>query len=114
MRSRTAGDRGSVTAEFATVIPAVVLVLAGCLACVQLAGQQVRLQDAAADASRALARGDASAASRATSLVPGARLASTASGDLVCARLTARANSPVGAVLGVTLQARSCALGGGE
>jgi len=114
MRSRTAGDRGSVTAEFATVIPAVVLVLAGCLACVQVAGQQVRLQDAVADASRALARGDAPAARRATSIVPGARLSSTASGDLVCARLTVRSSTPMGAVLGLTLSARSCALGGGE
>jgi len=114
MRSRTAGERGSVTAEFATVVPAVVLVLACCLASVQIAGQQVRLQDAAADAARSLARDDPAAAASAVAAVPGARLTRSASGDLVCARLAARSTSPVGTVLGLTLVARSCALAGGR
>jgi len=104
-----------VTAEFATVMPAVVLVLACALASVQLAGQQVRLQDAAADAARSLARGDppGTVAGRVARAVPGAALGSSSSGELVCARLSVRAASPVGAVLGLTLRARSCALAGG-
>ena len=48
MRSHSAGDRGSITAEFAAVVPAVMLVLAGSLVCLQLGSQQLRLQDAAA------------------------------------------------------------------
>ena len=109
-----AGDRGSVTAEFATVVPAVVIVLACCLASVQIAGQQMRLQHTAAEAARSLARDDPAAASTATATVPGARLTRSASGDLVCARLEARSTSPVGTVLGLTLVARSCALAGGK
>ena len=46
------------TAEFAVALPAIALVLAACLASVQLVGQHVRLTDAAADAARALGRGE--------------------------------------------------------
>ena len=110
------GERGSVTAEFAMVLPAVILVLACCLASVQLAGQQVRLQDAAADAARAISRGDSAgaAASRAAAAVPGATLATSTRGDMVCAHLTTRSSSPLGTILGVRLSASSCALGGGR
>jgi len=105
------GDRGSVTAEFAAVVPAVILLLALCLGAVQVAGQQLQLQDAAADVSRSVARGgDASAAGR----LPGARVATSATGDLVCVRLSMRSTSPVGTALGLTLTASSCALGGGR
>ena len=93
-------DRGSVTAEFAAVIPAVMLVLAASLACMQLGSQQLRLQDAAAITARALARGDA------VPSLPGAALATTARGDLVCARLTLDAQPP----FFVALAAQSCAL----
>ena len=48
------------TAEFAAVLPAVVLVLAVCLSGVQVATAQLRLQDASADASRLLGRGEPS------------------------------------------------------
>ena len=114
MRSRTAGERGSVTAEFATVVPAIVLVLACCLASVQIAGQQVRLHHAAAEAARSLARDDSAAAARAVAAAPGARLSRSVSGDLVCATVSARSTSPVGTVFGLTLVARSCALAGGR
>ena len=43
-------ERGSVTAEFAIALPAVILVLACSLSGLQIAGQQLRLQDAAASA----------------------------------------------------------------
>lgn len=106
-------DLGSVTAEFAVTMPAVILVLACCLSGVQVAGQHLRLQDAAASAARSLARGD-SAEATATRLFPGAGVAQRSDGDLDCVTLTARATGIFGAVAGFTLAASSCALGGGR
>ena len=100
MRCHLEGERGSITAEFATVIPAVMLVLAACMICFQLASQQLRLQDAAAITARALARGDSAPA------FPGARVETRADGDLLCARLTLPAQLP----LLIELSAESCAL----
>lgn len=98
------------TAEFAAVVPAIILLLACCLAGLQIAGQQVRLQDAAADVSRSVARGGgAGPAARV-----GASVSVTQNGDLVCARLSARSRSPAGTLLGLTLTASSCALNGGK
>ena len=110
MRCRSRDDRGSVTAEFAIALPAVVLVLAACLWGLQVAGQQLRLQDAAAAAARSLARGESTgvAAARASRLVPGSTLAREPDGDLECARLS------LTVPLGLTLTARGCALGGGQ
>ena len=104
-------ERGSVTAEFAAVSPAVVLMLACCLAGVQIAGQQLRLQDAAAGVARSVARGGSTSAA---GQVPGVGIAITHRGDLVCARLSARSRSPAGTLLGLTLSASSCALGEGR
>jgi len=103
-----ATERGSVTAEFAVALPAVVLVLACCIAGVGAAGQQMRLQDAAALAARTLARGGDPDA-LAERLAPGARVSRSADGDLTCVTLTARA-----ATLPLTVTARSCALDGGR
>ena len=101
MRFRSEGnERGSVTAEFAAVIPAVMLLLAGCLVCFQLASQQLRIQDAAAITARALARGDSAPA------FPGASATTRVDGDLLCARLTLPAQPP----LFIELSAESCAL----
>jgi hypothetical protein len=97
-----------VTAEFATVIPAVILVLACCLTGIQVAGQQLRLQDAAAGAARALARGDDP-----SGIAGGARLARSSRGDLVCATLSERSSGLPGTIFRITLTARSCALGDG-
>ncbi|TFC94547.1 MULTISPECIES: TadE family protein [Cryobacterium] len=109
-------DRGSVTAEFATVVPAVLLVLACCLGALQAVGQQVRLTDAAADAARSLSRGDS--VDRATGLVhravPGAALTPERQGEFVCVRLSAPSSFGPFAAFGLTLQAGSCALGGGQ
>lgn len=99
-------ERGSVTAEFAVTLPAVVVVLAGCLTGLQVAGSQLRLQDAAALAARSLARGDSPAS--ALALVPGGTLTQHADGDLLCATLTAPA------AFGITLRAGGCALAGGR
>lgn len=94
-------DRGSVTAEFAAVVPAVMLVLAAALGGMQLCSQQLRLQDAAAVTARSLARGDPAPA------FPGASLSTHRQGDLVCARLSLPPRLP----LLVEVSAQSCALG---
>ncbi len=111
-RFRASREHGSITAEFAVALPAVVLVLACCLSGVQVAGQQLRLQDAAASAARAAARGgDPAVAAR---LAPGATASRFSDGDLVCVRLTAASAALVGTIMQLTLSASSCALGGGR
>jgi hypothetical protein len=118
MRSRWVSGReeGSVTAEFAVVLPAVVLVLGCCLGAVQVVGQQVRLTDAAADAARSLARGDdaARAAGLVGRAVAGASFSSELLGEFVCARLAAPGAFGPFAGFGLTVEARSCALAGGR
>jgi Flp pilus assembly protein TadG len=107
---RRSHERGSVTAEFAAVVPAVMLLLAFCVAGVQIAAQQVRLQDAAADVSRSVARGGGTAAAAPV----GASVAVAQRGELVCATLSAPSRSVVSGVLALTLTASSCALGEGR
>jgi Flp pilus assembly protein TadG len=101
-------ERGSVTAEFATVLPAVVLVLAMAVGGMQVAGEQLRLQSAVADAARLLGRGDPAAGARVSAVAPGARLGESRQGVLVCA--TGQAPTSLGVLLGITLSATSCAL----
>jgi Flp pilus assembly protein TadG len=116
MRSRSAADdTGGVAAEFAVALPAVALVLAVCVGAVGVGSQQLRLQDAVADAARGLGRGESTAAvaSRAARAVAGSALASWQAGELVCARLSADARGPV-TVAGLRLTAESCALDGGR
>jgi len=110
------GERGSVTAEFVAVLPAVVLVLAVCVSGLQVATAQLRLQDASADASRSLGRGDppSVAANRLALAVPGATLAQSRRGDLVCAAASAHLPGAPGRLLGLRLRAESCALDGGR
>lgn len=103
------------TAELATVLPAVVLVLGCCLGAVQVIGQQVRLTDAAADAARAFARGDPAerVAALVAAEVPGAHVSARSSGEFLCARLEAASGFGLFSVWGLRLQATSCALAGG-
>ncbi|GAA3760474.1 hypothetical protein GCM10022240_11430 [Microbacterium kribbense] len=106
------GDRGSVTAEFAVAVPAVVLVLVLGAATLGACSRQVRLQDAAADAARLVARGESTA--RAGSVLAGAVAGATARvarhDDLVCVIASAPAGLPVPIP---PLRASSCALDGG-
>ncbi|HQJ34995.1 MAG TPA: pilus assembly protein [Rhodoglobus sp.] len=103
-------DRGSVTAEFAVALPAVVLLFALCLTGMQAVGQQLRLADATAHAARSLARGESAdvAAARAAREVPGASITQSTDGDLTCVTGSAPA------ALGLTVTASSCALSGGR
>jgi hypothetical protein len=105
---------GSVTAEFAAGLPAVVVVLALCLGGIQTVGQQVRLLDASADAARLIARGDDAAAARdRVSRAVGAVVFGTSwDGDFRCVHLEAAPAFPPARVLGVPVSATSCALGG--
>lgn len=108
-RDRDRGrDRGSVTAEFAIAMPAVLLVLALSLTGIQVAGQQLRLQDAAAAAARLTARQGGDGVALVARLVPGASLSAYADGDLECITLSLPSS------FGLTLTARSCALGAGR
>ncbi|QIG39958.1 hypothetical protein G5T42_11080 [Microbacterium sp. 4R-513] len=110
IRRRLGDDRGSVVAEFAVALPAVVLVLVFCAGALAAAARHVRLQDAAADAARIVARGepDAAAGAVVARAVPGASAAVHGSGDFVCVT----ASAPAGIAL-VELSATSCALAGG-
>lgn len=97
--SESRGELGAVTAELAAAIPAVLVIAAVTIGSVAAAAQQVRLQDAAGDAARAVARGDDPAA-----LVGGASLSVSAAGELVCVTLS---EPTLGGML--TLRASSCA-----
>lgn len=57
-RRRSSPERGAVTAEIATALPALVLVVVGALWIVNVGLTQLRCSDAAREAARALSRGD--------------------------------------------------------
>ncbi|WP_235508258.1 TadE family type IV pilus minor pilin [Agromyces sp. Soil535] len=101
------------TAEFAVALPAIALVLAACLASVQLVAEHVRLTDAAADAARALGRGESTAEADAIAdrVSGGASLAVVEDGLFVCATLRAPGQ---GLLAAIELQAESCAVAGGH
>lgn len=80
--ARVRGDSGTVTAELATCLPVLVLLLAVALSAVSVAGVRVRAQDAAREAARAAARGDDAAARRlAQQYAPGVAITITRSAD---------------------------------
>lgn len=110
MTGRRLGDeRGSVVAEFAVALPAVVLVLAVGIGALAAGARHVRLQDAVADAARLSARGESSQRvhDAVGAAVPGAVVDIAPRGDLVCVTASAAA------VLGLRVTAVGCALAGG-
>ncbi|MGH8960851.1 MAG: TadE family type IV pilus minor pilin [Jatrophihabitantaceae bacterium] len=81
------------TAEMATCLPVLVLLLGVVLSAVSVAGVRVRAQDAAREAVRAVARGDAAAADQlAQQYAPGAMLTITKSADQVTVVARVRAH----------------------
>jgi hypothetical protein len=101
-----------VTAEFAMVMPAVMLCLGICIGAINIAVQQVRLVDAAAVAARLIGRGD-----DATTVIDASGAgefdSSTVDG-LVCVRL-AVTHSLVGFEgFGVPSEANACAVSENE
>ena len=107
---RLGGDRGSVVAEFAVAFPAIALVVLFGVGALTAGAKHVRLQDAASDAARIVARGESheAAGGVVADAVPGAVAAVEHQGDMVCVTATA----PSG-IIAATLSARSCALAGG-
>jgi hypothetical protein len=91
---REPGDRGSVTAEFAVAMPALILLLGFSLGAINATLDKMRCVDAAREAALVTARGgDAS-----TDLPPGATLVVTGDGALVRVTVTMRTR-PLGLYL---------------
>lgn len=91
-RRRRSPSAGSVTAETALALPVLVVVLAAALGAVRVATAQLRCVDAAREAARAVARGDAPAAARLAAsrdAPPGARVAVRVDGSEVSVQVTA-------------------------
>jgi hypothetical protein len=110
MRSRCRADPrdgGTVTAELAVALPAVVLVLAACLGGLRLGTERLQATDAAALVARAAARGDRTGAIQAVRGDGGTVTGVVRAGDLVCA--TVRRQSRI-LGLAVPVSARVCAL----
>jgi Flp pilus assembly protein TadG len=104
------GERGAVSAELAVALPAVVVVVMLGVGALGAGARQVRLQDAAADAARLIARGEGVDRAAAVVALAGGTATIDDSGELVCVRASAPA--PLALPL-PPLTARSCALGGG-
>lgn len=102
-------ERGSVTAEFAVTLPAVILVVAFVTTGLGITSQSVRLADAAAVVARQTARGDrGSVGDTLARLAPGATVSESVGDALVCTELSRVA--PIGPLqAAVTLTSRSCA-----
>jgi len=109
MRSPSPDEAGTVTAELATVIPAVLVTVALCLGSVAAVGQHLRLVDASALAARSLGRGESPGRTQGMvdQLVPGAGVTVDRQGDLVCATVGQLVALPL---VALPLSARSCAL----
>lgn len=108
-------DTGSVTAEFAAIVPAILLVLTFCLGAVQVVVQQARLTDAAADGARSIARGDAvgTADGNMIAAVGSASVSVDRSGDYVCVTARQGAAGPA-SLTGMSVTGKGCALGDDE
>jgi hypothetical protein len=99
-----------VTAELATCLPVLVLLLAVAVSAVSVAAQRVRALDAAREAARAAARGDDGAARRlARQAAPGAAISIGRSGGEVVAVARLRVHLLAGWLPGVTVTARAVA-----
>jgi len=110
---KTDAERGSVAAELALALPAVLLTLLLGAGALGAGARQVSLQDAVADAARLLGRGESSAIAHAavTASVSDADVSSELRGDLSC--VSARADVVIGRFIRIPLTASSCALSGG-
>jgi hypothetical protein len=108
-------ERGSVTAEFAAVAPAIILVLALCVGALQVVTHRLVVADAAAEAARGLGRGDdvAVVLGHARRALGEVSLAREDEGEFVCAQLASPCPPGPFSALGLTVDARSCALAGG-
>lgn len=107
-------DRGSVAAEFAVALPAALLLILAGIGALTAGAQTARLQGAAADAARLIARGDARPADALVGALPGKTAMRVDEGDrLVCVTLTAPVAMMGLAAHGLDVSARACAAAGG-
>lgn len=105
-------ERGASTAEFAILLPSVILVLALLVNAAGIGIQQVRLQDAAGVAVRELARGEdpATVTSTVHRIAGSSATVSTgASGDWASVSVSAPPPGPVGWMNWWTLEAKATA-----
>lgn len=108
LRAFVSDTRGSVTAEFAITIPAVLLVLGLVIGGVVLAAERVALTALVGDIARLEARGDiALAADRLGSFTGNPRIQRTGDSRILC--VTARAGPRAGLLAAVAVSARGCA-----
>ena len=109
-------DRGAATAELAMVVPLLVAVTIGLVWLLSVGAAQLRVVDAAREAARSVARGDAvgAAVERGRQVGPeGTRMEVSVDGDQVQATATARVKGPGGLfrwLPGVDVRARAVAL----
>ncbi len=111
-------ETGAVTAEFAIVLPAVLLVLVMVISSIQLTSVQLMLTSAAAEVARLEARGDIGAAQQVLARTLGSETSPTAGsgarrvqratiGEMLCVTLTA---APLpGPLAGLQATGRGCA-----
>src|SRR4051812_26966641 len=110
MPSPSRAERGTVTAELAVAMPAVLLVLAACLGGLRIGAEQVRLADAAGVAARSLARHDPPGTTASLVRALGGTVVRVArSGGILCAGIEQRVPL-LGTLAVVPIRARSCAL----
>lgn len=105
---RLSDERGSVTAEFAIVLPAVLVVLALIIGGIMLSAHRITLASAAAEVVRLEARGEQRAAKqRLADLGSGVRAARETTGALLCLTLSDRPGD--GLLKRIQVRARACA-----
>ncbi|MFV0432374.1 MAG: TadE/TadG family type IV pilus assembly protein [Leucobacter sp.] len=100
-------ERGTVTAEFAIVLPAVLAVLGLVIGALLLASHRVALVSVAADVARLEARGDEDAAKARLGEARGVRAERERRGALHC--VTLRSSPAGGALAAISVSARACA-----
>jgi TadE-like protein len=106
------GDRGSVTAEIAVALPALVVLVMAALSAVAVAIAQLRCVDAAREAARAAARGDALPVVRGIarhSAPPQAAVTVTAHGDQVSVAVSANVRLLSGRAPAIAVEGRAVA-----
>lgn len=114
-RAAMLGDRGSVTAEFAIVLPAVLMVLVLSVGSIMIATQRLALTSAAAEMARHEARGDSASANAVLGGLGGpgdgqgdaASVARSGSGALHCVTLSMHPGS--GLLSAISISGRGCA-----
>lgn len=112
LRALLRDERGTVTAEFAIVLPAVLVVLGLVIGGVLIAAHRATLVSLAAEAARLEARGDAAlAAARLTAVDGEVEVRRESRGRLSCVTLTSHPGGGLLAAIGV--EAEGCAVGDG-